>query len=1091
MSINYTQEEVNIFFEYIKQSDTNEFEIRFGKFNGKKFVSGIEINVFYRLKSFLTKLKTEIKYTNTFEEIYVDKSKNDHTNIKKIKNLDNNNFYWLQKKNISKMDILNYNLRFALSSEEIINNKDVQLNTLSLTFKRLKKRITFLFKDYQIDLTVIDDNIFECELEVLQNHSDPKEKYNSVMQMIITLSQVINDSFYILTNDEKQHVLHTYSTLLRKNYFIAAQPETLHKSELHLLYNKSNPYSVTEKLDGERNLCIIDKYHQIYFIDNNLDNIKKTDFLTNTYKTCILDGELLVSNGKFEYFIFDILVFDGADLRGHQKYDLTKRLELCNLIKSDINTDSNYFNIHVKEYIFKDVFLGSEIILNRESLYKNDGLIFTPINECYPLTKKWKNLLKWKPSDQNSIDFYSIKKDNNVWELYVQGKTDDNSTKKILFDVKKIKGCFDIDTICNSNTKIETFSTIFDDTLLDPITQESYKTNTVIEYIWDKQQCKFVPIRTRWDKTLNPSKHGNFSEVACDIWKNIHNSITKELLFKTTIYNNEDIYFKNMRFFHNRIKEVLYDTYTKNTNYLLELSSGKGGDLNKWVKNNIKHVNGYDISKKNIQECVNRYNTLLQKNKTLVKKINYAFYQQDLTDSKSPVIISSQLPTNTFYDNVFCNFAIHYFFQSQNNLNNIIDILDLTLNNKGYFVVTFMDSNQIMKLMDGKQTKYITNQNEVVYYLQMETFNKKSLFGNKIKIILSGNNILNEGSDEYIIDFNLFTEYMLENGYDLIDSKLFNDKSISNFSENLSDFEKDISYLNRYCVFQKNKKTFPLNIANNKFLNSTTKYIDPIIITNLQNNSDLSVYRVTSRNDILEILQSIFYKYDKNNIIDIPIVSFDDIKQIFYSINKNIENSDDLYPYFLNNDNHDKILDEDFEDDITKKFICFYYNSFKIENTDENDLEEHFQDNWYIVLDKRQILLDSKKIKDILLKLHLQPASESKSENTSESKSETSSENTSEKTSENTESKSENTSENTESKSETKSDTVSALNIKENQDLVSEKNAIKARIKQEMKDKNNKITVAEIKKYLKELNSCSNGLKAELIARLLKELQLS
>jgi mRNA (guanine-N7-)-methyltransferase len=50
-----------------------------------------------------------------------------------------------------------------------------------------------------------------------------------------------------------------------------------------------------------------------------------------------------------------------------------------------------------------------------------------------------------------------------------------------------------------------------------------------------------------------------------------------------------------MRRFHNNVKRQLYDKYTKNIYKLLDLACGKGGDLDKWVSNNIKYVVGYDI----------------------------------------------------------------------------------------------------------------------------------------------------------------------------------------------------------------------------------------------------------------------------------------------------------------------------------------------------------------------------------------------------------------------------------------------------------------------------------------------------------------
>jgi len=81
---------------------------------------------------------------------------------------------------------------------------------------------------------------------------------------------------------------------------------------------------------------------------------------------------------------------------------------------------------------------------------KNDGLIFTPVNEPYPKTKKWSSLLKWKPAELNTIDFFAVKigSDNNIgkWQLYVQGTLPSDikgalsdkrqTTQIVLFDIE-------------------------------------------------------------------------------------------------------------------------------------------------------------------------------------------------------------------------------------------------------------------------------------------------------------------------------------------------------------------------------------------------------------------------------------------------------------------------------------------------------------------------------------------------------------------------------------------------------------------------------------------------------------------------------
>jgi SAM-dependent methyltransferase len=491
-------------------------------------------------------------------------------------------------------------------------------------------------------------------------------------------------------------------------------------------------------------------------------------------------------------------MYNGKDLRGDTKYDLKSRLTRLNHVVDSIKNTEKYI-VKMKKFYYKNVFLASEIILNDidNKPYKNDGLIFTPMNEPYPTTKKWRSLLKWKPAELNTIDFYAVKvPDTNDWELYVQ-YTEPNST----LQHKPSKVLFDVSILCpDTSVNGITSRTTFDDYYIDPTTNEPYKSHTVIEFKYDTNTSSFLPIRTRWDKTVNPNKHGNHSTVACSIWDNIHNPVTKEMLINYKISENitttekNDFFFEKMRKFHNKIKESLYNKYTNNSEYLLELCSGKGGDLHKWKHNNIKHVYGYDICETSIKECRRRINESNY-------NINCNFYQLDLCLDNSWKTI--QKHSNHYFNNISCQFGLHYFFQSNQTFDAFINILDNCLLQDGYFITTFMDDNEILNLTNNKLViKEVDNQ--IVYYLHPQ-YDSSKLFGNKLRITLNGNNVLNIGSNEYIISYSHFVKTMENAGYILVDSKLFREISDLDISE-LSDIEKEISFLNRFCVFKKSRK---------------------------------------------------------------------------------------------------------------------------------------------------------------------------------------------------------------------------------------------------------------------------------------------
>jgi len=340
-----------------------------------------------------------------------------------------------------------------------------------------------------LDLTIVDQNgemRYEIELEVKEGD------INNIMYIITDLLQNRQKNFYVITGLEKRNVLNEYKNLVNNYYFIGAQPETLHKDQITVLYKKM--YSVTDKADGDRYLMLIDKNRNIYLIDNNLNNVLKTDIKSKSYYSTLLDGEVVRTQSSIIFLAFDMMVYNGKDIRGNNGYMLKKRLDILKDIVSSISCNEKYV-VEMKRYIYKNVFLGSKLLMEDEKYYGNDGLIFTPMDEPYPLVKKWSSLLKWKPSELNTIDLYSVKTLDNTWELYVQHNVqqDDNvvkknKTEKVLFDVQKL---------CKNSNNLDkiTFKTEFDNSYIDPITREPFMSNTVIEYKWDMDRKCFVPLK--------------------------------------------------------------------------------------------------------------------------------------------------------------------------------------------------------------------------------------------------------------------------------------------------------------------------------------------------------------------------------------------------------------------------------------------------------------------------------------------------------------------------------------------------------------------------------------------------------------------
>jgi hypothetical protein len=238
----------------------------------------------------------------------------------------------------------------------------------------------------------------------------------------------------------------------------------------------------------------------------------------------------------------------------------------------------------------------------------------------------------------------------------------------------------------------------------------------------------------------------------------------------------------------------------------------------------------------------------------------------------------------------------------------------------------------------------------------LERENTSGIYGNKLNITLNGNNILNEGSEEWIIDFNNFKNVMELNGYKCIETNVFENLYDSNFD--LQDFEINISFLNRYCVFQKinsekmEYSSLELGKMSNQIIddisNINTKFNFDTI--NLQQN-DISVYKISSLYDIVDVINCIEYKYYKNKISNIiidsqPNMSFNDILTLFNDL-------DIIYkPVFVN----DPLNFDNYNDNNNIYFTHYKYVVEKRNDEKENDDIEY--NNWYIVMYKDQLLFN-------------------------------------------------------------------------------------------------------------------------------------
>ena len=392
----------------------------------------------------------------------------------------------------------------------------------------------------------------------------------------------------------------------------------------------------------------------------------------------------------------------------------------------------------------------------------------------------------------------------------------------------------------------------------------------------------------RWiPKRLRPNKIANAYLTASSSWKLINNPISLKMITNQEDIVNNDLYYNNqssketeaMRKFNNFVKTHIIETATKSLKgkiKVLDLCCGKMGDLFKYYNNNVKEIVGIDISPDNILNKDNGAAVRLLENQSK----GYEFKQ--LIDNTLIILgdctknISSGSTTNdalnkyyidilygrikpskgklvNMYNSgvdgfnlIVCNLAIHYMFNTQETLDTFFDNINENLNNKGYFIGSCLDGNEIVKVLGRKNkiegfqhsSDVFNNKNKSTKEKSKSKSNKsiKSLnnkliwsLENKEGINLLKTDKVGQKIDAYmdtffepftenLVDFNFMVDEFKKYDIKLIDSKLFIDEQNSLFNKfktknkdwydkinKHSDIKQWIKF-HRWFIFQKNTK---------------------------------------------------------------------------------------------------------------------------------------------------------------------------------------------------------------------------------------------------------------------------------------------
>ncbi len=786
------------------------------------------------------------------------------------------------------MKKFNYDLgNGIIASATIIKSNDKLYDTLK------KSRTLMLPQRYQ----------FSLEINELKESKDKSK--NQILESLIITMKALFLSNIILTKKQQKEVLEDYATLVKQDmqlpkYYkdiplLTPKPITLERVNLinpdeYGAVSILRGYAVTEKADGERILMYINGKGKVYLINSSL-RVEDTGIIgKKEVFNSLIDGEYIQCNKRIDdvkkniYASFDIYYLNGKSLTslpliGGRNDEMLK-------IKKSLDLSKSEFEFMVKVHHTSPKILDDckKILNNPKNYpYEIDGLVFTPAKlSVYgfypsipvPITQNmsWERAFKWKPPEQNTIDFLikymgEVKKDGVKYKkvgLYVgfnpitskdltidEGlklRYDKAYNKAQFIEMKeKIKNKEDFIPVLFKPIMYYTpdveFAFIKIDSKGDIRTEgnDKIENDTIIEFRYDMDNKQWVPIRIREDKTRiykggSFSKTANSLPVAINVWRSIHNPISKELIIGASklldrdvsseiqgkSLEADDIYYSrgiprrsllsyNMTTFHNLgIKDKLYLLPQKRSS-LLELACGQAGDLSRWLKGNYNFIFGIDYAKDNIYKAndgayarvlkeYSRFSKEKKDDKTFFPNIVFAAGDCSLDikngesgvddDSKElmKLVMNTKYKTNKShykyivgkgankFDAVTCMYAIHYFFESEEKLHGFLHNVSSNLKTGGNFVCTFMDGLSVEKALIGTngivEGRRTLDDTNVLVWAIVKRFTNEDFYNKKIDVFIENTQRL---IPEYLVNFDFLVKKAKEFGLVLEETELYSE----------------------------------------------------------------------------------------------------------------------------------------------------------------------------------------------------------------------------------------------------------------------------------------------------------------------------
>ncbi len=583
---------------------------------------------------------------------------------------------------------------------------------------------------------------------------------------------------YIIPNKK---ILHLYGPTYKLKQ-LANQVIALNKT---IYYSDIYPpigYFATDKADGVRCIVSVNGNRCRILLSNGMREFQLGEALGGV---TIADAELVERDSYFTLYLFDCMVLNGNDVSNSGFEVRCGHLAEAAAIIAPLVGDGN--RCESKQFVtlimdnLEEMFSA---VAGAVRPYQKDGIIITAPGKSYAETKNY----KWKPLEQNTIDFLAMKCPQKLlgkapympregMTLYLLFVGIDHKMRERL-GLGFIPTYKDLFGAVTSNYYPVQFSPS-----LNPFAYLFYHAGDCHGKIVElgpgdgADQWKFHRIRT--DRVMEKNYYGNDYRIAELTYINYINPFhLKDLWSPSTGYFEKlagDTYTAANKFKRYVISMAMRNNMS-GAKWVVDEAAGRGGDLHRYSEIGVENTLFIDVDPMAIAELIRRkfdiskhkknsardwfrdtksggsikvleYDRIhdVEYEKAIIKDVRGMTVHTLVADLKLPsgelIAKVRQFGLNTgIVDGVVCNFAFHYMCDTLEHMRELLVFNARMLKVGGTFMMTVMSGERVFGLLNSipKGRRWESHEGETVKYAIQREYSgdKLSKAGQMISVML-------------------------------------------------------------------------------------------------------------------------------------------------------------------------------------------------------------------------------------------------------------------------------------------------------------------------------------------------------------------